>query len=178
MRWHWPPENWCGLLSAARSGSMPTCSRILSTVASCSALVPRFQIDNGSSTMSRTLRRGFREEIGSWKIIWILVRASRIASPDNAVRLVPSKTIEPDVGLGSCIMARPVVLLPQPDSPTMPRVSPLRTSNEIPLTAFTLRPVRPTGNSTTRSSTRKRTSSVLRRCALPVPAISFRFLLK
>ena len=157
---------------------MPTCSRILSTVASCSALLPRFQIESGSSTMSRTLRRGFRDEIGSWKIIWILVRASRIASPDKAVRSVPLKTIEPDVGLGSCMIARPVVLFPQPDSPTMPRVSPMRTSKEIPLTALTFKPVRPMGNSTTRSSTRKRTSSVLRRCALPVPAISSSLLLK
>ena len=51
------------------------------------------------------------------------------------------------------MMARPVVDLPQPDSPTRPRVSPGRTSKEMPDTAFTRRPVRPTGNSTTRSLT-------------------------
>ena len=41
----------------------------------------------------------------------------------------------------------------------------------MPDTALTTRPVRPTGNSTTRSSTRSRTSSASRRWALPVPAI-------
>ena len=34
-------------------------------------------------------------------------------------------------------MARPVVDLPQPDSPTSPSVSPSRTKNEIPSTALT-----------------------------------------
>ena len=52
------------------------------------------------------------------------------------------------------MIARPVVLLPQPDSPTRPSVSPRRTSRLMPDTALTTRPVRPTGNSTTRSSTR------------------------
>ena len=52
------------------------------------------------------------------------------------------------------MIARPVVDLPQPDSPTSPSVSPRRTSRLMPDTALTTRPVRPTGNSTTRSSTR------------------------
>ncbi len=172
MRWHWPPENWCGWLSAARCGSMPTVSRTESTTLDCSSLVPRFQMWSGSITMSRTLRRGFSEEIGSWKIICMRVRASRIASPDNWVSSLPSNRIEPDVGRGSCMMARPVVDLPQPLSPTMPRVSPLRTSKLMPDTALTLRPVRPTGNSMTRFSTERRTSSApVRMWAVPVPAI-------
>ena len=45
------------------------------------------------------------------------------------------------------MIARPVVLLPQPDSPTRPSVSPRRTSKLIPDTALTMSPVRPTGNS-------------------------------
>jgi hypothetical protein len=39
----------------------------------------------------------------------------------------PSKTIEPDVGSSSLMIVRPSVVLPQPDSPTTPSVSPLRT---------------------------------------------------
>ena len=35
-------------------------------------------------------------------------------------------------------MALPVVDLPQPDSPTIPRVSPFLTSKDTPSTAFTL----------------------------------------
>ena len=48
------------------------------------------------------------------------------------------------VGRGSCMIARPVVDLPQPDSPTRPRVSPFITSKLMPETAFTFSPVRPT----------------------------------
>ena len=42
-----------------------------------SADVPRCQISSGSLTLSRTMRRGLSDEIGSWKIIWIRVRAER-----------------------------------------------------------------------------------------------------
>ena len=171
MRWHWPPENWCGWLSAARCGSMPTCSRMSSTFLARSAAVPRFQMLSGSMTIWRTLRRGLSDEIGSWKIICIRVRASRIGSPAIAVSSLPSNITEPEVGRGSCMAARPVVLLPQPDSPTRPSVSPFSTSRLMPLTALTLSPVRPTGNSTTRFSIRSSASPVLRRCAVPVPAI-------
>ena len=65
------------------------------------------------------------------------------------------------------MMARPVVDLPQPDSPTRPSVSPGSTSRLMPDTALTFSPVWPTGNSTTRSSTRSSGSPGARRCALP-----------
>src|SRR5690242_6139481 len=68
--------------------------------------------------------------------------------------------------------ARPVVDLPQPDSPTSPSVSPSRTSMLTSVTALTLSPVEPTGNSTTRFSARSRVSPGSRRCAVPLPAIS------
>ena len=64
---------------------MPTSSSTWSTRFDRSSLVPTFQMFSGSITMSRTLRRGLSDEIGSWKIIWMLVRAWRIASPDIAV---------------------------------------------------------------------------------------------
>ena len=40
-----------------------------------SSLVPLPQMDRGSTTVSRTRRRGLSDEMGSWKTIWILVRA-------------------------------------------------------------------------------------------------------
>ena len=49
----------------------------------------------------------------------------------------PSNLTEPDVGLCSCRIARPVVDLPQPDSPTTPSVSPASRCSETPLTACT-----------------------------------------
>ena len=50
----------------------------------------------------------------------------------------PSNFTSPEVMSIIFRMARPVVLLPQPDSPTRPKVSPRRTSNDTPSTAFTL----------------------------------------
>ena len=85
------------------------------------------------------MRRGFSDEIGSWKIIWTFVRASR-SSPELSRREISALEHErcPTSGFGICITARPVVLLPQPDSPTMPSVSPRRTSKLMPDTALTV----------------------------------------
>ena len=49
----------------------------------------------------------------------------------------PSKTILPAVGSSSLMIVRPSVVLPQPDSPTMPTVSPGRTVKSTPSTALT-----------------------------------------
>src|SRR5438270_694379 len=49
----------------------------------------------------------------------------------------PSKLISPDVGSRRRKIVLPVVVFPQPDSPTTPRVSPRATSNETSFTAFT-----------------------------------------
>src|SRR5215469_3091866 len=71
----------------------------------------------------------------------------------------------PDVGFSSITSMRPSVVLPQPDSPTRPSVSPRRMSNDTPETAlieaifrWTTRLV--TGNSLTRSRTSTRTESL------------------
>ena len=79
MRWHWPPENWCGLaLGGPCRVDADLLQRAVDELAAL-LLEPRFQIVSGSITMSRTLRRGFSDEIGSWKIICIRVRASRMS---------------------------------------------------------------------------------------------------
>ena len=111
---------------------------------------------------------GLSDETGSWKIICIALRACRSCSPCSAARSTPFNRILPLVTDSSCMMARPVVVLPQPDSPTMPRVSPLSRSKLTPETACTTCFLR-AGNSTTSSVTLSTTS--LRRCAVPVPAI-------
>ena len=49
----------------------------------------------------------------------------------------PSKEASPLVGSIRRRMTRPVVVLPQPDSPTRPSVSPRRMLKEMPSTAFT-----------------------------------------
>ena len=50
---------------------------------------------------------------------------------------MPSNMIRPAVGATRRMIARPVVDLPQPDSPTRPSVSPRFMVNETPSTART-----------------------------------------
>ena len=75
--------------------------------------------------MSPTVLRGLSEVYGSWKTIWMSRRSLRIAAPFWAYMSTPSKVSLPAVGSSSRISIRPRVDLPQPDSPTMPSVSPL-----------------------------------------------------
>jgi hypothetical protein len=53
------------------------------------------------------------------------------------VTFLPSNQTSPAVGSIRRRMHRPVVDLPQPDSPTSPSVSPALISNEMPSTAWT-----------------------------------------
>ncbi|MNP29103.1 hypothetical protein D3C76_1221130 [compost metagenome] len=74
--------------------------------------------------MSPMVMRGFKEASGSWKIIWISLRFSRSAPCSSLVRSWPSHTTLPSVAGTRPMRARAKVDLPQPDSPTTPRVSP------------------------------------------------------
>src|SRR3954471_16854761 len=58
---------------------------------------------------------------------------------ERCARSLPRKNAWPLVGSVSRRRARPRVDLPQPDSPTSPRVSPGKMSSETPSTALTIR---------------------------------------
>ena len=93
---------------------------------------------NGAPTIVPTVCRGFSEEYGSWKIIWMSRRSGRICAGDRWVMSRPSKTICPPVGSSSRVISRPVVVLPQPDSPTSAeRLARARPSKSRPSTAWT-----------------------------------------
>src|SRR5258707_11440849 len=64
-------------------------------------------------------------------------RSARSAALSSAVTFLPLNHTSPEVGSMSRRMQRPVVDLPQPDSPTSPRVSPASSSKLTPLTACT-----------------------------------------
>ena len=81
--------------------------------------------------------RGFSDEYGSWKMICIRRRMRRSSLAETLVRSTPSNFTDPSVASRRRISARPVVLLPQPDSPTRPSVSPLRISKLTSSTART-----------------------------------------
>ena len=85
-----------------------------------------------------TVMRGLSDEYGSWKITWILRRTPRMSAWFAWVMSAPPKRIEPAVASSSLSTARPTVVLPQPDSPTSPSVSPAMTWIETSSTAFTV----------------------------------------
>src|SRR5215472_6855603 len=87
--------------------------------------------------MSPTVIRGLSEAYGSWKMICISLRFARIDLPSIFVISSPPKRIEPVVGSSRRRMQRPIVVLPEPDSPTSPSVSPRLMLNETPSTALT-----------------------------------------
>jgi len=72
---------------------------------------------------------------------------------------VPSNRMEPELAFSSATSRRPMVVLPQPDSPTRPNVSPRPMAKLTPETALTEptwrrnTPPAMTGNSLTRSVT-------------------------
>ena len=87
--------------------------------------------------MKPTRLRGFSDAYGSWKIIIISRRNGRISARDSLVMSWPRNVNRPPVGSSSFMMQRAIVDLPQPDSPTTPSVSPSRSANDTPSTAFT-----------------------------------------
>ena len=97
----------------------------------------------GSAMMSATVMRGLSELYGSWKMSFIFLRASVSACPLSEVKSSPSRATVPEVGSVRRRTHLPVVDLPQPDSPTMAKVSPRWTSNETPSSAWTQAPALP-----------------------------------
>ena len=95
-----------------------------------------------SSIWVPTSHTGFSDEVGCWKIIEIRSpRMWRIASGDSLSRSCPSNRISPPSICPGCATRRRidrlVTLLPQPDSPTRPMISPRSTEKSMPSTART-----------------------------------------
>ena len=95
-------------------------------------LLPRLWVSSGSPMMDATVIRGFRRGVRVLEDDLHPAAHARSSSRDRASsRSRPSNTTSPPVGLRSRITARPVVLLPHPDSPTRPSVSPRRMLNDV-----------------------------------------------
>ena len=104
--------------------------------------MPRW-ISSTSPIWSPTFMTGFSEDVGCWKIIEIRSpRISRISSSVSLSRSLPSKITSPSSttpgGATRRMIESEVTLLPQPDSPTRPRISPRRTAKSTPVTALTV----------------------------------------
>ncbi len=92
---------------------------------------------SGAPTIEPTVCRGLSDEYGSWKIIPMSRRSGRIWPADRWLMSRPSNRICPPVGSSSRVSSRPVVVLPQPDSPTTPSVCPAATEKLTSSTACT-----------------------------------------
>src|SRR6266567_6413019 len=121
-------------------------------------------IITASAIWSPIVSTGLSEVIGSWKIMAIrLPRISRISASERASRSRPSnrtapETTRPSLAGSRRIMDSAVTLLPQPDSPTIPTVSPACTDRLTPSTARVM-PSSVT-NWVRRSSTRRSASTM------------------
>ena len=89
----------------------------------------------------RRVMRGFSEAYGSWKTICISRRSAVSSARPRLGDVVPVEArSSPRSARAAAGAARPVVVLPQPDSPTMPERLARRCWNETPSTALTHRP--------------------------------------
>ena len=106
-------------------------------------LMPRL-VRRASEIWLPTVKTGFRALIGSWKTMAIfLPRSSRMSASDLSSTLSPSNRMRPSKispgGMGMRRMtARAVTVLPEPDSPTSPKVSLRFTVKETRSTAVSL----------------------------------------
>src|SRR5215469_9298035 len=140
MRWRWPPLKACGK-RCMNSGRSPTSRSSSATRSMRSRRLLMPLTNSGSPTLSSNVMRGLSEPKGSWKIIWMSRRSSFSSAPDIGTRstTLPSRVrYSTCPAVGSCArrIERETVVLPQPDSPTSPSVSP---SPTVKLTSSTAR---------------------------------------
>ncbi len=78
---------------------------------------------------------GFSDEYGSWKIGCTRCRNELSCLPLRLATSSPSNRMTPAVGSTTFSTMRAVVVLPEPDSPTIATVSPRGIANDTSLTA-------------------------------------------
>ena len=109
---------------------------------------------------------GFRLEYGSWKIGCTRWRKSLVSARLSDEMSLPSKRISPLVGSTTFSSIRAVVVLPEPDSPTIATVSPRGIASDTSSTATKSSPRPRTGYTLVRFSI----STMLSRSASPLRA--------
>ncbi len=169
-RWAMPPENSCGYWSRRRhgSGTRTSASSSAARLRAWLLLMPKW-MRSGSAIWRPTRMAGLSTAIGSWKITPMsLPRILRHSRSLRSVTSRPSKQTLPRVmrpGAGVRPSAESIVmLLPEPDSPTTPRVSPACTSSDTPSRIWLTSPPAP-GNSTSMSEIDSTASAAWGRCA-------------
>ena len=90
--------------------------------------------------MRRTVCRRLSAESGFWKTICSARTSADVRCASAGASSRPSSATEPAVGSTMPSSVRANVVLPQPDSPTSPSVSPGQITVETPPSACTLEP--------------------------------------
>ena len=127
--WAYKTKGW-------RTGYVLLDNTISYTKSLCGSFATRWK-RSGSTRIRRTVWRGLSEVIGSWKIICMRRRSGRIRCSGSCVMSCPSKTMRPASMSMSRMSARPSVVFPEPDSPTMPTVSPRPILRSTPFRTLT-----------------------------------------
>ena len=105
--------------------------------------------------------RGFSELCGSWKTNWTRLRRRANAPPaPGPVSVSPNRRTVPEVAGIRPTSIRPVVDLPEPDSPTRPSVSPRAMSKSTRRTACRRRAGWPTRRFSAKVLVRSRTATI------------------
>ena len=130
-RCRWPPDSWCGNRSA-HVGSSCTAVSSSRTRSARSAAESVPWTSSGSAMLQPMVCRGLSDDAGSWNTMPTRLRSSRSRRPRAVRRSLPSTSTEPATTGTSPASARPIVDLPEPDSPTRPTVSPACRSRSMP----------------------------------------------
>ena len=156
-RWRRPPDNWCGYCWRRSSGrGMPTRPRTSTALSSASfldgSLMEPDRLGDLAPDRPGRVQRGHRVLEDHPDVVAADLAHLGLGQGDEVAAVEPDLPAEIWPTLGSSFITdSPIVVLPQPDSPTRPRHSPERTENETPSTARTLTVRR--WNSVRRSST-------------------------
>ena len=140
-RWRMPPESSCGY-AEARAAGMPTRSSSSAARLRDASRDWPSRTSMGSATWWPTRWTGFSAFIAPWKTRLISRQRYRLSCRSLfCARSMPNSLTDPlrilPFAGRSWTSESAVVVLPQPDSPAMPRASPSSRRNETPSTAFT-----------------------------------------
>ena len=124
-RWRWPPESSCGKRFIYARGSCTISSSSPTYCFACETVLYRPCTMSGSATFSRIVMSGSKELPGSWNTKPICSRSGLNLRSLKSRISMPSTLSEPAEMRCKPAMARPVVDLPEPDSPTNPSTSDL-----------------------------------------------------
>ena len=119
MRWRCPPENSCGNRFTCSGFKPDERHELLDPLrARCRLYMPWIRI--GSLMIEPTVMRGLSDAYGSWKTICILRRSARRSRRPSSEHFLAAELHRARRRLEQPQDQRPVVVLPQPDSPTKP----------------------------------------------------------